>query len=523
MKSIKKIIIGVICACFFGSIMGNVSLAAGTGSIKISSASGQVFSTVTVKGTISSSNGPLAAAKVVMSYKSNGLQYVSGSGGTFNVDDSAGSIQYGVMGSGSETSFSFSMTFKILKEGSWEIKIGNYQVVDLENAEELVITATSGTITGKTATTSNNNTNNNSNSNNNNTQDKKDTNNKLNSLSVYPGTLSPAFSADTTSYTVTVSEDVTEVTFSAAAQSSKASVSVSGGKDLKLGENTAQVVVISESGASRTYNITIMCGEAEKIQIGGTDNTINESFTEEQIPTGFSKTEVTYNDRQYAALTDASGTLQLMSLQSGETSNFYIYNEDTQEFYPFVQVEIAEGKYIVLLQSEGTEEFAFEMSTITVQDKVLEAWKIDEEFSIVRALTQEGTVVFYKYDSVDGTFQRYAEVQTDDEAQEVVEEKTIFPNEYYMYAIVGLGALVIILSISMIYFVASRKHRHEARKRKAQKKAEKQRAKEEKQRAKKEAELAKQRAKEEEVLAKQRAKEEKQLEKQRKKEKKVSK
>ena len=64
--------------------------------------------------------------------------------------------------------------------------------------------------------------------------------------------------------------------------------------------------------------------------------------------------------------------------------------------------------------------------------------------------------------NIDG----YNDIKVEDVDQAPV-EKTWFPNEYYMYAIVGLGALSLILLIAMIYFIASRKVRHEGRKKKA--------------------------------------------------------
>ena len=525
MKIINKISALLVCICL-GTAMLNITVLAAGGSISLKSVSSTVGNTVTVSGTAKCDSGAIGAVEAAFSYNPAELQYISGSSGVNGY--SSGAVLYAAEGDGTTTTLSFTMKFKILKEGSFKVSIGEVEMVSwTDGSNPLTVGKSSATVTGKTPTTTTPSTP----SNDDKPQNNKDTNNKLSALQVYPGTLSPAFSGDTTSYTVTVPADTTDVTISATAASSKASVSVSGGKNLKLGPNEAKVIVIAESGASRAYNLTIMCGEAEKIQIGGTEHTINENFADEQIPTGFSRKQVTYNNRQYEAVTNASGSLVLMNLKSGENANFYIYNQEAKEFYDFLQIKFAEGKYIVPLPlNKDVAEFAdYEDITIQVQGKNVNAWKLDEEFSVAYVMNQDGTEVLYKYDSVDGTFQRYNDIKVEDVEQAPI-EKTWFPNEYYMYAIVGLGTLSIILLISMIYFIASRKVRHEGRKRKAIRRQEKQRAKEEKQREKEqkileeqrrilEEEREKQRQIEEKRMAKQKAKEEKKLARQKKKEK----
>lgn len=307
----------------------------------------------------------------------------------------------------------------------------------------------------------------------------KDSNSKLSDLQVSPGSLAPAFSANTTSYTVTVPEDTASVTISATPQSAKAKVSVSGGKDLKLGPNEASVVVTAENGSTTTYALTIMCGELEKITIGTQIYHINESFADEQIPAGFIREKVTYNERQYEALSHEKSGMKLMSLVNEEVgAAYYIYNPDTQSFYNFIQIQLSEGKVVIPLPTDESEEFtANEKTEVTLQDKVFEAWKIDEEFCVFKMLNVDGQEVFYQYDAVDGTFQRYmGPVVEEPVVEEDPEEKT-FLETYYLYIIIGLAVLTVILAITTIYLASTSKHKHSARKRKMQKKLEKEQEK----------------------------------------------
>lgn len=496
MKIINKIGVILLSICLITPIFGITSQAA-SGRVSISSTSGKIGSTVTVKCSVTSQLGAIGSVDMVVTYDQSALQYVSGSDGT---NGGSGRVQYvAATTSTSATTLSFSMKFKILKEGTHTISSGGIEAYTLDE-QLLSVGGTSGRVTGKSATATTDTP----------QQDTRDKNNKLSSLQASVGTLEPEFQADVTTYTLTVPDTTTDVTISAAAQSSKAQINVTGGTALRLGANTATVVVTAENGETLTYTITIMCGEAEKIQINGAQHTFNYDFTDEQIPAGFTRTKVTYNGREYEAVTNGNNTIQLVNLQNGDSTAFYIYKQETNEFLPFVQVILTEGKYIIPLALDAKfEQFEEnERMTITYADKQFDAWKLDDEFGIIYVMNQDGEERLYRYDTVDGVFQRYVEA---------VEETTIFPSEYYMYAIVGLGALSIILLISMIYFIASRKARHEGRKRKAIKRMEKQKAKEEKKRLKEEAEL--ERIREEERIAqeKQRAKEEKQRAKEEKK------
>ena len=88
-------------------------------------------------------------------------------------------------------------------------------------------------------------------------------NNYLKTLSVSGYSLTPTFAVNTTtSYSLIVPESVSSVTISATTVNSKASVSGTGKVSLSTGTNTVKVVVTAQSGATRTYTLTIVRGTA---------------------------------------------------------------------------------------------------------------------------------------------------------------------------------------------------------------------------------------------------------------------
>jgi len=80
----------------------------------------------------------------------------------------------------------------------------------------------------------------------------------LSNLTVSAGTLNPVFAASTTSYTVSVANDVTSLTVTGTANHSQATVSGNGAKTLVVGDNVVSIVVTAEDGTTNTYTVTVV-------------------------------------------------------------------------------------------------------------------------------------------------------------------------------------------------------------------------------------------------------------------------
>lgn len=479
----KKLLILLLSICLLVPAYSERVWAA-SASVKVSSASGKVGSKVSVTCTASVSGTSIGGADVVLVYDASKLSLISCSSGASGGSGSVYASLYAT--SDGQKSLSFTMSFKILKEGKHNVSVSSASVFDFD-ANDLTASKSGGAITGKAETTP--------------TQPEKptqpeqpttpnepdeptqpkDKNNKLKSLQVYPGTLSPAFQANTTSYTVNVPKDTKSVTISAAAQSAKAKFYTSGGKDLKPGPNSAKVVVTAEDGSTTVYNLKIMCGELETITIDGKTYSIEEGFADKDIPKGFAREKLTYKEQQYEGLSHQKGDLKLLCLKnSSEGKTFFIYKTQEQSFYNFVFMEFVEGKSIIPIPLGTTETFAgVEEVPITLQNKTINSWKVDEEFRVFRAMNQDGEEVFYRYDSVDGTVQRHADLVI--EAEPIPEEvpETALPKKnplagYEWYIIMGLAGGCLLLLIILIVVLASRNHKHTARRKKIKKKLESQ-------------------------------------------------
>lgn len=229
----------------------------------------------------------------------------------------------------------------------------------------------------------------------------------LKSLSVDPGTMSPEFSPEITSYTITVGEDVDRISVTCSTAESDSKVIEAGGfKNLELGSNDAIVTVQAADGTKCSYHLTINRGTASSEEAGtasgenqaadeedgtgqedgdsesgenasdedevstqvgvvptsmSTESTlvggesifasfqVNATFPQELLPDGFVEEEYDYKGMTVQSAYFAAGDLRLLYLSAGDgtSSDFRIYYEDTDTFMDFLQLKGTDGKFIM--------------------------------------------------------------------------------------------------------------------------------------------------------------------------------
>lgn len=286
--------------------------------------------------TLTYSGDTYGAATARLTYDSSILEFQScsgaesyGSGGTVTVTMSNGS---------GTSSLSCRLRFTAKATGSTYVTATTSDVYNLD-MEELSAQTKSVKVTV------------------NNTAPSASTNANLASLQVSGGTLSPAFSAGTTSYTVRVAHDVTVCTISARAADSGATFQVTGSKNLSVGDNIRSVIVTAESGKTKTYTIHIIRAGADGsteskdsedgqedeqedtqqdiiVSIGEKEYLLVEDLTEVSIPQGFSLCPVSYKEYQVVGIRNGEDDVVLCLLEDLETGEqkWFFYEEEDESF-----------------------------------------------------------------------------------------------------------------------------------------------------------------------------------------------
>lgn len=290
MNKIKKLLafIGVLAMCI-ALIPAYYAKADEQASISISSASGTVGSKITVTVTISASD-IIDVALVPVSYDKSIIKPV-GAG-------NSGVVSFALLDASAYGSTeSISMEFEIIAAGTTTLSVAGDAKISVNGEPATVSSSSSGKVTAKApASYSSDNT--------------------LKSLQISPGTLSPAFSPDRTTYNATVDADVTELVVSAVANDNAAKVSISG-RRMDPGSNTTTITVTAEDGSVKRYIIY-----TTKLVDGQEATTEAESKTEAvaepeityvvlpitnslEKPAGYALTKFTMNGKEVQVLMDA--------------------------------------------------------------------------------------------------------------------------------------------------------------------------------------------------------------------------
>lgn len=206
------------------------------------------------------SPGETFTVTVSVSSDEAGAVTISASNGSLNqtyIDlMSQASIQISCT-AGSSGTISFSASGKVANY-STETEGTQYASASVAIQEPVTPPTNNNTTSSNTNNSSSNSSNSNSSSSSNKqptTTEKKSNNSKLSSLEIAEGVISPEFSNTITDYTISIPNTVTKLSISAVADSSRATVKITGNEELQIGDNNIEIIVTAEDGSKTTYKI----------------------------------------------------------------------------------------------------------------------------------------------------------------------------------------------------------------------------------------------------------------------------
>ena len=259
----------------------------------------------------------------------------------------------------------------------------------------------------------------------------KSSNANLASLAISPGTLSPAFSAGTQSYSATVGGTATKITVSAAPADAKSTVSLNGVQNkLVDGLNTVKITVTAENGSTKVYTIAVTktAGPTPTpsptpvplplMKYSGADYTILLAGTADAIPEGFAAGTAKYQNVDIPVLQKTLGdavdaSVMTIVLLAGDTKTaYFVYDAVTQTVYPYQIISSAVLSFQILDKSvttsvpEGYEAFDF-----TYLDNPVTAFRLISDPSnpqiLMNLLDTNGIAAFYYFDTLNGMLMPY--------------------------------------------------------------------------------------------------------------------
>ena len=453
-KRITALVMAMLMSILMLFGLTNVK-AAQTAHVSISSASANVGDEVTITIT-ASSDVKIELCDLRINYDSSILQYVkgfdAGGGGTGRLI--------------SPNATSFDVVFKTINPGTATISVDkSTSYTSSADEDYMSLTTSSGSVNVKApASYSSDNT--------------------LKSLQISPGTLSPAFSPDRTTYNATVDADVKELVVSAAANDSAAKISISG-RRMDPGSNTTTITVTAEDGSvnkyiiyttrledgqeatteaeSKTEAVTEDASQAVNndgtVTIDGRKYSVVKDYSGITIPDGYQEIDYDYNGQKINAVKGIKTGLILMYLESEDgKGGFYIYDETAKTFSPYNTVAEPEITYVVLPITNSLEKPAgYALTKFTMNGKEVQVlMDADRQYCLFYGVSSLGEKGWFRYRVSDGTIQAYSVVKTTN-ADTVVKadnNKTFGGNRFWLTIITILGVIIVAFIIVTIILAA---------------------------------------------------------------------
>lgn len=471
MKQFLKRGLAILTAFILCLQFGKIDAQAANVVIALSASTVSVGNNVTA--TISVSGSDISAYTIYVSYNSSVLQYNSASGSAI-VNGGGGTVTASGTSAGS-----FSISFTAIANGSGSITTSGSDVYDI-NGNAISISHAGATVT--VATASNNGDTNNGNA----TTEAGETTETteddgrsadcdLASLQVSPGTLTPTFSADRTTYSLQVDEDVTSVVVSASAADGNATTSVSGANSIQKGKNTVRVTVTAENGAVKVYTINVQAGEDVGDPVATIDGkeysfVMNEDGLE--APEGFTAGTTTYKDWDVLSYESPNKKITVVCLKDEDGENhWFIMDAEKDVFTPYQEYSSQYNRYIITAVPDGVAiPDGFKETTLKIGDNSVVAYQSDDiadkDLYLVYAINVEGEEGFYEYDAKEQAFLRYVPMIVSEEVLvpatptvatpsapvEVPTEKSPFTNPLVIGIMVGAAVIIVILVVCLVIF-----------------------------------------------------------------------
>nr|WP_296030605.1 cohesin domain-containing protein [uncultured Dorea sp.] len=152
---------------------------------------------------------------------------------------------------------------------------------------------------------------------------------------------------------------------------------------------------------------------AVTVKIGKKEYTVSNDFSDALIPEGFTRNEISFEGTNCQVITQESSGTNAMYLTENESgvADFYLYNNDDGSFSPFEEVEISKDHYIIPILNDGKLKLSnqYQKTTLTLNGKEFDTWQDTKnaEYYIIYALNSNGEKTTYRYDTSDGTYQKY--------------------------------------------------------------------------------------------------------------------
>ena len=397
-KILKKCLAILAVICVTVTMFSFSAFAAGT-SIAFSKSSINVGDNLTVTVRFSASS-TMYAVQAQLKYDTSVLQFVSAKNGS----GSGGIVT--IAGSANGKNASEEIVFKAIGAGKTSLTVSEAGFSDGGPIESITGCSASVTVVDKSAS--------------------KSSDANLKYITPSAGSLTPKFSPNVTTYSITIPNSVKTLTVGAGTSHSGASWDVEGSKDMKVGSNKRVIVVTAEDGTVKRYTLNITrldaTGSAPEPELPDPENPVDEKtavtadgqdkfiageFNTENLFPGYTVDVYSYNDKEFPCI--KRGDSVLLYLTDADSANGAFYRPLENGTFTAFSFMLSESKFYEFLKADKVPDGYKEITMDIANCKVTAYESNDptlEDFALVYAKGPDGYIGFYRYDTVEETLQR---------------------------------------------------------------------------------------------------------------------
>lgn len=463
-KTFKKIlmvlvVVSMVLQCFAMS----VSAATSKVTITVSKEKPLVGETITVKAIIYTDvTGGLGAVNDgYLTYNSSVLKLTSY--GAETTPDGAGKVIFDIQpDSKGSTGVTITLKFQVLKAGSAAFKFSGELVDWNETMSKAISTSKTITAIDKSSLP-------------------KDAN--IKSIKLSAGSLTPAFSSSTTSYTVTVPYSTTKVVVTPTLSDSKATWSISGSSSLNVGKNTRVITVTAQNGTTKKYTITItreqdtstpveppVTTDPEinpyEISVNGEMWVLLNDYSLITVPAGLTVGKEVINGIEMPVLVDEkrNRTIVYATNEADTLGGYFIYTGEDKEYVEYKFFVTDAATYVIIepqnvaaapngFTYKVSEIMGYEIGVYLYDDKAY------SDYVIFYAESPSGEKTYYRYDNKEGTIQKATDFivalgqKTSVEASKdgnIIDKFAVLDNQNKIIVCSVLGLILLVIALIII-------------------------------------------------------------------------
>ncbi len=287
------------------------------------------------------------------------------------------------------------------------------------------------------------------------TVNEKSNNNRLASLEVENGKLSPQLDIDVTTYSVTLPKATTKATIKATAEDSKATINGLTTIDVKEGNNKHELVVKAEDGSERKYLLNIVVEETAKTTI---ENYGILNHLPETLPETYQLSDkISINSVEIQSLSNGKNTL-IYTVDSAGNKKWQYYNNN--RLSNFEVFDYNNTKYVLAPIDFDKKIVGMQVKETVVFDKTIKAYVFDDaELSqyVLIPIIENNETQYYMYDTKAKTLQKH--VDTSKVYEKTMNELTANnqTQKLVIYGLIVASALATLTTITLLIILIRRK------------------------------------------------------------------